>query len=49
LRLATITSDLDYKQHKEGPDNQELEKKIEESVIPKEGEDPLDDDVKTAM
>lgn len=46
LRLQTIQSDLEYKQQREIPDNQDLEKKIEEAVLPKEGEDPMDDDVK---
>ena len=30
------------------PDNQELEKKVEESVVPKEGEDPLDEEQQAA-
>ena len=47
-RLSFIASDLEYKQQREVPDNQDLEKKIEESVIPKEGEDPLDEETKIA-
>jgi hypothetical protein len=32
MRLATIIADLEYKKEREVPDNQELEKKVEESV-----------------
>lgn len=46
LRLASIASDLEYKQQRELPDHQDLEKKIEESVLPKEGEEPLDEETK---
>ena len=46
MRLATIQSDLEYKQQREVPDNQDTEKKIEEAVQPKEGEDPMDDELK---
>jgi hypothetical protein len=46
MRLATIQSDLEYKQQREVPDNQDIEKKVEESVLPKEGEDPMDDELK---
>lgn len=46
MRLASIQADQEYKQQKDALDNQDLEKKIEESIIPKEGEDPMDDDTK---
>jgi hypothetical protein len=44
LRLASIASDLEYKQQREPADLQEIEKKAEESIIPREGEDALDEE-----
>ena len=47
-RLVSIQSDLEYKKEREVPDNQELEKKIEEAIAPKEGEDPLEEEAKVS-
>lgn len=47
LRLASIEHDLDYKKTKEPVDNADLEKRVEESILPKEGDDPMEEDVKT--
>jgi hypothetical protein len=49
LRLASIVHDQDYKANKELADTQELDKKIEESIVPKEGEDPIDEETKVFM
>jgi hypothetical protein len=46
LRLASIQSDAEYKQQREAADNLALEKQVEESTIPKEGEEPMDEDTK---
>ena len=46
LRIASIEHDAEYKKTKEPHDNADLEKKVEESILPREGEDPLEDDVK---
>jgi len=48
LRIASIEHDVEYKKTKEPADNQALEKAVEESVMPREGEEPLDEDTKTA-
>jgi hypothetical protein len=47
LRLASIEHDTDYKKTKEPLDNADLEKRVEESIVPKEGDDPMEEDVKT--
>ncbi len=46
LRMASIEHDAEYKKAKEPLDNTELEKKVEESIQQKEGEDPLEDELK---
>lgn len=46
MRIASIEHDADYKKTKEPVDNQALEKAVEESVQPKEGEDPIDEETK---
>ena len=46
LRIASIEHDTDYKKTKEPLDNAELEKKVEESIVPKEGDDPMEEDLK---
>lgn len=48
LRLASIEHDTDYKKTREPADNQALEKAVEESVMPREGEEPLDEETKNA-
>jgi len=48
-RIKSIHFDKHYKEHCEAADNQELEKLIEEELIPKEGEDPLDEETKAAL
>lgn len=48
LRIASIEHDAEYKKTKEPADNQALEKAVEESVMPREGEEPLDEDTKAA-
>jgi hypothetical protein len=42
LRIASIEHDAEYKKLREPADNQALEKAIEEAVMPREGEEPLD-------
>lgn len=44
--MKRIRADRDYKEHYEQVDLQTLEKKIEEKLVPKEGDEPLDDDAK---
>jgi hypothetical protein len=46
LRLASIEHDADYKKTKEPVDNADLEKRVEESILSKEGDDPVEEDVK---
>lgn len=46
LRLASIEHDTEYKKNKEPIDNADFEKRVEESVIPKEGDDPLEEEFK---
>lgn len=48
LRIASIEHDAEYKKLREPADNQALEKAVEESVMPREGEEPLDEDTKAA-
>lgn len=45
LRLASIEHDADYKKTKEPVDNADLEKRVEESIL-REGDDPIEEDVK---
>lgn len=46
LRLASIQADQEYKQQREPADLQEIEKKAEECILPKEGEEPMDEEAK---
>ena len=46
LRLASIEHDADYKKTKEPIDSADLEKRVEESIVLKEGDDPIEEDVK---
>jgi hypothetical protein len=46
-RLDSIPRDKEYKDHFESQDLQELERKVEQSLMPKEGEEPLDEDIRT--
>jgi hypothetical protein len=48
LRIASIEHDAEYKKLREPADNQALEKAIEEAVMPREGEEPLDEETKAA-
>jgi hypothetical protein len=48
LRIASIEHDAEYKKLREPADNQALEKTVEESVMPREGEEPLDEETKAA-
>ena len=45
-RIKSITADKEYKEHYENFDHQEMEKQIEEAIVPKEGEEPMDDETK---
>ena len=47
MRIASIQADQEYKQQREAADNTELEKKLEESIVPKEGEEAMDEETKT--
>ena len=49
LRIASIEHDAEYKKLREPADNQALEKAVEESVMPREGEEPLDEDTKACL
>lgn len=46
LRIASIEHDADYKKTKEPLDNGDLDKRVEESIAPKEGDDPMEEDLK---
>lgn len=48
-RVKRIKADKDYKEHYEPVDAQALEKKIEEKLVPKEGEEPMDDEAKQLL
>ena len=45
-RVQRIKYDREYKEHREQVDAQALEKRIEEKLVPKEGEEPMDEDTK---
>ena len=45
-RIKTIQRDKEYKENHEAIDAQALEKQVEEALIPKEGEEVLDEDAK---
>jgi hypothetical protein len=45
-RIKSIHRDREYKEQHEALDNQALEKQIDEALIPKEGEEVLDEDAK---
>ena len=49
LRIAQMEHDKDYKETHENIDANELEKHVEEAFILKEGEEAMDDDLKTMM
>jgi hypothetical protein len=49
LRIASIEHDTDYKKTKEPLDTGDLDKRVEESIVIKEGEDPMEEDVKTQI
>jgi hypothetical protein len=44
--VERMHEDKEYKEHHEALDAQALEKQVEEHFIPKEGEDPLDEETK---
>jgi hypothetical protein len=46
LRIKSIQRDKEYKEHFEAYDNGEMEKLCEEVLLPKEGEEPMDEDTK---
>lgn len=45
-RIEQIAADKAYKEQHEQADNHEMDKEIEDSMIQREGEEPLDDDTK---
>lgn len=48
-RVKRIQFDKDYREHYEQADAHALEKRVEEKLIPKEGEEALDDDAKALL
>ncbi len=48
-RIGQMDTDKEYKEGHENVDANEMERQIEEAFAPKEGEDPMDDDLKTMM
>ncbi len=45
-RIKNIQRDKEYKENHEALDHQALEKQVDEALIPKEGEEALDDEAK---
>ena len=48
-RVRRIQFDKDYREHYEQTDAHALEKRVEEKLVPKEGEEVLDDDAKALL
>ncbi len=48
-RIKNIQFDKEYKEHYEAVDHQALERVVEEELLPKEGEDAVDEDTKQIL